>query len=79
VNGAKIQVTEDASGTVTTNPGFGDSGLPTDFLLTKNPVAGFNYTETNETINSAGRSNPVIIPPTVPATFPTFYYPTSAF
>ncbi len=79
VNGQNIEVQEDAGGTVSTNPGFRNAGLPTDFLLNKNPVAGFDYTETNKTINTAGRTNPVFFPPTVPGTFPTFYYSTSSF
>jgi len=79
VNGQNIEVQEDAGGTVTTNPGFGDAGLPTDFLLNKNPMAGFNYLQTDETVNTAGRSDAKITPPTVGGTFPTFYYPTSMF
>ena len=66
-------------GTATVNPDFGDSGEPTDFLLSGSPIAGFNYIQTNETINNAGRSNPLITPPTVPDTFPTYYYSSSSF
>ena len=37
------------------NPGFGKTGKPADFLLTKNPMPGFDYTKTNDTIRHAGR------------------------
>ena len=67
---------EDEGGTDTVDPGFGNTGLPTDFLLSKSPVTGFDYTETNSTINTAGRNNPVLTAPTVPPTFPTYYYTT---
>jgi hypothetical protein len=56
------------------NPGFGNTGKPSDFLLTKNPVAGFDYTKTNDTIRHAGREHPVIQPPEVPPTFPTYTF-----
>jgi hypothetical protein len=32
--------------------------------------------QTNNTIRTAGRTNPLITPPQVPATFPTYYYTT---
>jgi hypothetical protein len=67
---------EDEEGTVTVDPGFGNTGLPTDFLLSKSPVAGFDYTETNSTITTAGRTNHLLRPPQVQATFPTYYYTT---
>jgi hypothetical protein len=67
-------VGEDTAGTVTANPGFGTSGQPSDFLLTANPIAGFDFTRTNDTILHAGRNHPVIMPPVVPATFPTYHY-----
>jgi hypothetical protein len=76
VDGSPLPMNEDAEGTVSVDPGFGATGLPTDFLLSKSPVAGFDYSQTNDTINTAGRTNPVIQPPTVPATFPTYYYTT---
>jgi hypothetical protein len=37
-------------------------------------MSGFDYSQTNDTINTAGRTNPLIVPPAVPPTFPTFYY-----
>jgi hypothetical protein len=79
VNGKPLPMKEDPDGTATVNPGFGDSGQPTDFLLSGSPINGFNYILTNETINNAGRSNPLITPPTVPDTFPTYYYSSTNF
>ena len=49
---------EDTQGTASVNPGFGNTGKPTDFLLTKAPIAGFDYTKTNDTIRHAGRDHP---------------------
>jgi hypothetical protein len=43
---------------------------PKDYLLTKAPFAGFDFQKTNDTIQHAGRSHPVIMPPKVPPTFP---------
>ncbi len=76
VNGHPLPMNEDPEGTVSVDPGFGNSGLPTDFLLTKSPISGFDYTQTNDTIKTAGRTNPLITAPQVPATFPTYYYTT---
>ncbi|HXM61830.1 MAG TPA: right-handed parallel beta-helix repeat-containing protein [Terriglobales bacterium] len=76
VKGKPIAMDEDAEGTVTVNPGFGHSGSATDFLLSKSPVTGFDFAETNSTIKTAGRINPWIHPPAVPPTFPTYYYTT---
>ena len=74
VNGQLLTVNEDTQGTAKVDPGFGSSGQPSDFLLAGNPVSGFDYTQTNDTINNAGRQDPQIMPPTVPDTFPTYYY-----
>jgi hypothetical protein len=68
------KMNEDTEGTASVDPGFGKTGKPTDFLLTRNPVQGFDYTKTNDTIRHAGRSHPVIMPPQVPATFPTYRF-----
>ncbi len=73
-NGIPGAMHEDTMGTASVDPGFGKSGKPADFLLTKNPVAGFDYTKTNDTIRNAGRNNPVIHPPQVPHTFPTYTF-----
>ena len=73
VNKMTINMNEDAGGTVSVNPGFGASSTPQDFVLTTNPVSGFDYTRTNDTIQNAGRVQPQIFPPAVPHTFPTFY------
>ena len=74
LNGIPKSMNEDKTGTVTVDPGFGHTGKPADFLLTKNPIPGFDYTKTNDTIRNAGRNHPVIMPPAVPATFPTYNY-----
>jgi len=64
----------DTTGTATVDPGFGHTGQPSDYLLTKNPVAGFDYTKTNDTIRHAGRNHPAIMPPPVPPTLPSYSY-----
>jgi hypothetical protein len=74
VKGQPLSMNEDEEGSVTVDPGFGNTGRPTDYLLSKSPVEGFDYTQTNSTINTAGRTNPGLTAPTVPATFPTYYY-----
>jgi len=79
INGKALSVQEDSSGTASVDPGFGKTGEAGDFLLPDAPVSSFNYNETNNTINSAGRTNPVIQPPTVTETFPTYAYPDSMF
>ncbi len=65
---------EDATGTASVDPGFGKTGQPKDYLLKKNPVAGFDSSKTNDTIRTAGRDHPVIQPPKVPPTFPTYWF-----
>ncbi len=65
---------EDAAGMASVDPGFGKTHQPKDYVLSKNPVAGFDYTKTNDTIRNAGRSHPVIMPPKVAPTFPTFSF-----
>jgi len=74
VNGKPLSMNEDPEGTVSVNPGFSNSGQAGDFLLSGSPVAGFDYTKTNDTIHNAGRNNPVIKPPNLPATFPAYDY-----
>jgi hypothetical protein len=76
VKGQPLPMNEDPEGTVTVNPGFGHSGSPSDFLLSKSPVAGFDNIQTNMTIKTAGRTKPRIHPPVVQPTFPTYYYTT---
>jgi hypothetical protein len=63
---------EDVAGTASVDPGFGKTHQPKDYLLTRSPVAGFDFNKTNDTIQKAGRSHPAIMPPPVPATFPTY-------
>ncbi len=65
---------EDATGTASVNPGFGKTHNAKDYLLSRNPVAGFDSSKTNDTIRNAGRSHPSILPPKVPATFPTYSF-----
>ena len=79
VNGKPITVREDQAGTASVNPGFGNSGNASDFLLLAAPVSGFDYSQTNNTINSAGRTNVGIQPPNVPDTFPTYSYANENF
>jgi hypothetical protein len=79
VNGTPLQMKEDTGGTATVDPGFGDSGQPTDFLLSNSPISGFNYALTNDTINNAGRNNPLITPPNIADTFPTYNYSNANF
>jgi len=74
--GVTYEMREDPGGTATVDPHFGHTGRPGDFLLSKSPLAGFDHTKTNDTIRHAGRENPVIMPPTVPATFPTYSFKT---
>ena len=74
VNGSPLNMNEDAVGTVSVNPGFGSTGLPADYQLAGPPVAGFSVAATNDTILHAGRNNPVIFPPNVAATYPTYVY-----
>ena len=76
VHGQHLPMNEDEEGTVTVDPGFDNTGLPSDYLLSKSPVNGFDNNETNSTINNAGRTNPALTAPTVPPTFPTYYYTT---
>jgi hypothetical protein len=76
VDGQRLPMNEDPEGTVTVDPGFGNTGLPTDFLLSKSPMSSFDYAQTNDAIRTAGRTNPLITPPPVPSTFPTYYYTT---
>ncbi len=74
VHGKPLPMNEDQEGTVSVDPGFGNTGQPTDFLLTRSPVSGFDYFQTNNTIKTAGRTSKVIKPPQVLPTFPTYHY-----
>lgn len=78
VDGKPLPMNEDSGGAVK-DPGFHHTGQPSDFLLLSSPVAGFDYTKTNDTIKNAGRVNPSITVPKVPATFPTYSYPAAEF
>jgi hypothetical protein len=74
VNGSPLQMNEDLTGSASINPNFGNTGQGSDFLLTNAPLPGFNSAETNDTINQAGRNNPLINVPPVPDTLPTYIY-----
>lgn len=73
-HGTSPAMGEDTSSTVTVNPGFSNTGQANDFLLSRNPIPGFDFTRTNDTIHNAGRTHPVIVPPAVVATFPTYTF-----
>jgi hypothetical protein len=74
VDGHPLPMNEDPEGTVSVDPGFGHTGLATDFLLSRSPISGFDYTQTNNTIKTAGSG--LNKPPQVSPTFPTYYYTT---
>ena len=74
VNGSPLELNEDPDGAVAVDPGFGAAAVAGDFVLARNPVAGFDYTLTNDTIANAGRVQPAIIVAPVPGTYPTFYF-----
>ena len=67
-SGWQQQVKEDIQ-SIVQNPGFNNPAYPADdYSLPKgSPLAGFVVFDPSQ----AGRSNPVIKPPAVPATFPT--------
>jgi Right handed beta helix region len=57
----------------TGNTGFGTTGHPSDYTLVGAPNTVFNYSNTNTTISSAGRTSGAT-PPTVPETVPTYAF-----
>jgi hypothetical protein len=57
-------------GAVSVNPGFGNKGNPSDFLLSRRPITEFYCRLTNNTILHAGPNHPAIMPPRVPQTYP---------
>lgn len=71
---SQLAMNEDSGGTASVSPGFGSAGTPADYQLNASPIAGFNPALTNDTILHAGRNNPVIVPPTVLPTFPTYSF-----
>jgi len=79
VNGKPLTMNEDLTGTASVDPGFGDSGQPSDFLLSSPPISGFNYLATDSTILTAGRTDSSITAPAVPDTYPTYTYSGSNF
>jgi hypothetical protein len=71
-----VTMDEDAGGTCLFNPEFGTTGNPSDYTLSSSPNAKFQITYTNDTISEAGRQTESAIP-NIPATFPTYKFPTS--
>jgi len=71
-----VPMNEDPGSTVTWNPHFRTSGKPSDYLLSHQPpIKGFDISQTNATIRDAGRTSG-LPPDLVPATFPTYTFPT---
>jgi hypothetical protein len=79
INGVPIELQQDQGGTASVNPGFGNTGQPSDFLLSQTPINGFNIQETNSTILTAGRNNPLISVPPVMGTLPSYTYSAQNF
>jgi hypothetical protein len=73
-----LNVTEDAQGLISQPTFYSSIGSCTSkagaYCLAGNPtgMTGFNYTDTNSTVTSAGST--LTAPATVPATFPTYIY-----
>ena len=74
VNGQPLAMNEDTKGTASVDPGFGNTGTPMDFYLYTNPIGGFNYQATDNTIVTAGQQDPLYIVPPVAETYPTYRY-----
>jgi hypothetical protein len=74
-NGGQTYVMDEDTGAVIASPNFANPGYPNDdYTLSAAPVRGFDYAATNDTLQNAGRNNPILTAPTVPATFPTYHY-----
>ena len=69
---------EDPLGVCNYNPSFGTTGNPSDYVLVSQPPIPFNISQTNSTINTAGRTSGATLS-TVPATFPTYSYTNTQF
>jgi hypothetical protein len=76
--GTPVPMNEDPLGVCNYNPSFGTTGNPSDYLLSAQPPIPFNITQTNSTINTAGRTSGASLS-TVPATFPTYSYTNTQF
>jgi hypothetical protein len=75
LGGTAVTMNEDDGGGIK-DPAFGS---PADggYTLASSPTPGFNASLTNATLaplTGAGRSKPVIVAPTIPATFPTYSF-----
>jgi hypothetical protein len=76
--GTPVPMSEDPMGVCNYNPSFGTTGNPSDYLLSSQPPIPFNITQTNDTINLAGRTSGASLS-AVPATFPTYTYSNTQF
>ena len=72
--GSAPAMSEDEAGTASIDPGFGSTGTPADFVLAGAPIAGFDPSQTNATITTAGRLQPGPALAPVPPTYPTFAF-----
>ena len=72
--GMSLPLDEDP-GAVIADPGFANPVYPgDDFRLGARPVAGFDHTQTNDTLAHAGRTSSTVTVPAVAQTFPTYHY-----
>jgi len=80
VSGTPVTMSEDMGGAIG-DPHFANPAHPgDDYTLASPPVQGFDPAQTNDTLQHAGRTNPLVNPPVVPRTFPTYGYdPGSGF
>jgi hypothetical protein len=73
-NGSTVKMEEDP-GSVLADPGFANAAYPhDDYTLANPPVTGFDPSQTNDTLQNAGRSAPQIAAPVVARTFPTYSF-----
>jgi hypothetical protein len=80
LGGTAVTMLEDEGGVIA-DPGFAHPEYPADdYTLKASPVAGFDSSQTNDTMTSAGRSSQTLTAPTVARTFPTYVLdPASGF
>jgi hypothetical protein len=76
IHGIPVPMLEDVSPAgLIADPNFGNPVYPADdFTLAASPIPAFDAVQTNDTIANAGRNNPVLQPPVVPATFPIYQF-----
>lgn len=69
-----VVMDEDTAGVIA-DPGFSNPKYPADdYRLTASPVAGFDQSQTNDTVENAGRTTTTLTAPDVPRTFPTYTF-----